>query len=159
MSLRPPPIERAIQYLGSKKRKREAEYDDTYYHSPLESSDINADGNFAKKRQALESIQYVYERVLQDMGRLFESLTEANELDTDVGSKKNADDLPCDKSKVSVEASHENATPKKTPVKVKEEVKSAALKRGPKKEEEDQKPVLPATRHKTKHRVKIEEDK
>ncbi|CAI7668959.1 unnamed protein product [Penicillium discolor] len=81
-----------LQYLQAKKRKRSLEYDSTYYQSPLDQPNIKGKGKFGEKRQALESIHSVYERVVQDMDRLFKGLSEANELESGEDTEEDQED-------------------------------------------------------------------
>lgn len=71
-----------VQNLANKKRKRVGKYDNTYYGSPLDRSETQENKNFPEKRKALDSIYTVYELVIQDIDRLFQSLGDADELDT-----------------------------------------------------------------------------
>lgn len=93
---------------------------------------------------------------MQDIGRLLDSLSKANELDVDAGSEENADDLPCEKPKLGMDA--KNDTPGKAPVKANERVENASSKSRLKREEEDHQPVLPATRHDIEQKVKIKKE-
>ncbi|KXG51991.1 uncharacterized protein PGRI_082750 [Penicillium griseofulvum] len=83
----------ALQYLQVQKRKRAVEYDGTYYQSPLDQSDINEEGHFAKKRQALQWIHSVYERVVQDIDRLFTTLSKANRLESGENTDEDEEDI------------------------------------------------------------------
>ncbi|CAI7575899.1 unnamed protein product [Penicillium palitans] len=137
-----------LQYLQAKKRKRTLEYDSTYYQSPLDRPDIKGKGRFGEKRQALESIHSVYDRVVQDMNRLFNSLSKANQLES--GEDTDEEDT----KEIAVEAV----------VKVEEiEKKDVNIAQsGSKKEEEEEKPATSKKssggRGKGKKAVGVEEE-
>ncbi|KAJ5781298.1 hypothetical protein N7457_006458, partial [Penicillium paradoxum] len=101
----------ALHHLESKKRKRAIEYDRTYYQSPLELPDFKKDGNFAQKRQALESIHTVYDRVLQDISRLFDSLSKSNELESNAETDDEKRDLVAGEPGVSSESVEATVVP------------------------------------------------
>ena len=65
----------------AKKRKRVVEYDNTYYESPLDRSGMQGNKDFPEKRKTLNAIYRVYECVIQAIDRLFQSLSNADELD------------------------------------------------------------------------------
>ncbi|CAI7592360.1 unnamed protein product [Penicillium glandicola] len=150
-----------LQYLQAKKRKRTIDYDRTYYQSPLDQSDIKGKGNFAEKRQALESIHTVYDRVLQDIDRLFKTLSDANELDADESTEHGEEDLVVVGADKDVK--HPERTAGKDVVEVEEtEKKDVKIVETVVKEEEDEeKPTISrkprAARRKGKDALAVEE--
>ncbi|OQE91560.1 hypothetical protein PENNAL_c0009G11481 [Penicillium nalgiovense] len=107
--------------MRAKKRKRTVEYDSTYYQSPLDQSDIKAQGNYSEKRHALESIHTVYDRVVQDIDRLFETLSKADELKSDLDTEGEQDDPVVVEPDMAVEDAQK--VPGETPVKEEESEK------------------------------------
>ncbi|OQD60863.1 hypothetical protein PENPOL_c020G05048 [Penicillium polonicum] len=135
------PSHSPLQYLQEKKRKRILEYDSTYYQSPLEQPNIKGKGKFGEKRQALESIHSVYDRVVQDMDRLFSTLSKANQLESGENTEEDEEDPVVVASNTDVEDTKETAV--EAVVKVEEidkkdvKIADSDLKR----EEEEQKPA------------------
>lgn len=150
----------SLEYLKAKKRKRIVEYDSTYYQSPLEQPDINGKGKFGEKRQALESIHSVYDRVVQDMDRLFQCLSKANELEPDE-YKEDEEDLVVVGSDADVEDTKDTAVEAVVKVDEIEKKDVKIVESGLKKEEEEEKPTVwkkgRATRGKGKKAVDIHE--
>ncbi|CRL24490.1 Protein of unknown function DUF3716 [Penicillium camemberti] len=130
-----------LEYLQAKKRKRTLEYDSTYYQSPLDRPDIKGKGRFGEKRQALESIHSVYDRVVQDMNRLFNSLSKANQLESGEDTEEDEKGPVVVGSDIDEEDTKEIAV--EAVVKV-EEIEKKDVKiaeSGSKKEEEEEKPA------------------
>ncbi|KAJ5966728.1 hypothetical protein N7501_002976 [Penicillium viridicatum] len=135
------PSHSPLQYLQEKKRKRILEYDSTYYQSPLEQPNIKGKGKFGEKRQALQSIHSVYDRVVQDMDRLFSTLSKANQLESGENTEEDEEDLVVVASDTDVEDTKETAV--EAVVKVEEiekkgvKIVDSDLKKG----EEEEKPT------------------
>ncbi|KOS44529.1 hypothetical protein ACN38_g4537 [Penicillium nordicum] len=151
----------SLEYLKAKKRKRIVEYDSTYYQSPLEQPNINGKGKFGEKRQALESIHSVYDRVVQDMDRLFQCLSKANELESDE-HEEDEEYLVVVGSDTDVEDTKETAVEAVVKVEEIEKKDVKIVESGLKKEEEEEKPPTVwkkarATRGKGKKAVDIHE--
>ncbi|KAJ5033754.1 hypothetical protein NUH16_005170 [Penicillium rubens] len=133
-----------LEYLRAKKRKRNVEYDSTYYHSPLDQFDIKREGKYSEKRHALESIHTVYERVVQDIDRLFRTLSKANELDSGEDTEGEQEDPVVVEPDMAAEDAQK--VPGETPVKEKEREKKgvkiaeSAVKK--EEEEEEEKPTI-----------------
>ncbi|KAJ6186696.1 hypothetical protein N7519_007997 [Penicillium mononematosum] len=152
-----------FEYLRAKKRKRTIEYDSTYYQSPLDQSDLKAEGKYSEKRHALESIHTVYDRVVQDIDRLFQTLSQANELESDEDTEGQQEDLVVVEPDMAAEDAQKD--PGETPVKEEESEKKdvkiveSAVKK--EEEEEEVKPTIPhkprAARGKGKKVLAIEE--
>ncbi|KAJ5238171.1 hypothetical protein N7489_008262 [Penicillium chrysogenum] len=152
-----------LEYLRAKKRKRNVEYDSTYYQSPLDQFDIKGEGKYSEKRHALESIHTVYERVVQDIDRLFRTLSKANELDSGEDTEGEQEDPVVVEPDMAAEDAQK--VPGETPVKEKErekkDVKIAESAVKKEEEEEEEKPTISrkprAARGKGKNVLAIEE--
>ncbi|KAJ5193516.1 hypothetical protein N7449_009658 [Penicillium cf. viridicatum] len=62
------------------------------YQSPPEQPSIKARGNFEEKRQALGSIHSIYILVVQEINRLFGTLSKANQLESDEDTEEREED-------------------------------------------------------------------
>ncbi|OQE13245.1 hypothetical protein PENFLA_c051G00634 [Penicillium flavigenum] len=136
-----------FEYLRAKKRKRTVEYDSTYYQSPLDQSNIKAKGKYSEKRHALESIHTVYDRVVQDIDRLFETLSKANELESDEDTQGEQEDPVVVEPDMAAEDAQK--VPGKSPVKEEEsEKKDVKTAESAVKKEEEEEEVKPTILHK-----------
>jgi hypothetical protein len=132
-----------VEYLRAKKRKRTVEYDSTYYQSPLDQSDIKGKGKYSEKRHALDSIHTVYDRLVQDIDRLFETLSKANELESGEDTEGEQEDPVVVEPDMAAEDAQK--VPGETPVKEEESEKKnvkiveSAVKK--EEEEEEEKPL------------------